>query len=570
MKVESYKEEIQEFFKGEIESSSEVLEKYSKDASLLQVRPQLVVFPKDSEDLQKLVQFVNQKRGEGDKEISLTVRAAGSCMSGGSLNESIIADVTRHMNKMGEVDKEARTVVAQPGVLYKDFELRTLNFELIFPVYPASKNLAAIGGMVANNCAGEKTLRYGKMEDFVLESKVIFADGHEYVVRPLNKAELEQKVAQDDFEGNLYKNLYSIILQNNRIIKEAKPTVSKNSAGYYLWNVCLPDTQDESLRAGDEEKEIFDLNKLIVGSQGTLGIVTEAKLRLVPVESVSKLYVIFLPGLEHLAEIVNEILPTNPESLESYDDATLKLAFRFFPEMLRTMKVKHFAKLLLSFIPEGFMMLRSGFPKLVVLVEYAGKTEKEVDEKLEALDKKLAPRNLVARSTISQEESEKYWTIRRESFNLLRKHVKGRRTAPFVDDVVVHPSDMPEFLPKMREILDSYKLTYTIAGHAGNGNFHIIPLMDMHKKENIEVIKEVGEKVYNLVAQYGGSITGEHNDGLIRTPYLDKMFSSQILDLFAETKHIFDPHNIFNPGKKVPAGDKGTIEYLSNHIAVEQ
>jgi FAD/FMN-containing dehydrogenase len=131
--------------------------------------------------------------------------------------------------------------------------------------------------------------------------------------------------------------------------------------------------------------------------------------------------------------------------------------------------------------------------------------------------------------------------------------------------VVVRPEDMPAFLPRMKAILDEYKLTYTIAGHAGNGNFHIIPLMNMKDKKNVEVIKIVGEKVYDLVAEYKGSITGEHNDGIVRTPYLHKMYSQEILELFKQTKQIFDPLNIFNPGKKVG----GTIEYMEKHIAIE-
>jgi FAD/FMN-containing dehydrogenase len=188
---------------------------------------------------------------------------------------------------------------------------------------------------------------------------------------------------------------------------------------------------------------------------------------------------------------------------------------------------------------------------------------------------------MVSRKTISQEESNKYWTIRRESFNLLRKHVHNMRTAPFVDDVVVRPADMPAFLPRMRAILDEYRLTYTIAGHAGNGNFHIIPLMDMKNRGNIKVISEVGEKIYSLVAEYGGSITGEHNDGIVRTPYLGKMYHPEMLELFKKTKEIFDPQNIFNPGKKVPSTAStgspqtssgqvgGTLEYLESHIAIE-
>lgn len=545
------KESIQKFFSGEVMDDEATLKLYSHDASLFEVKPKLVVFPKDSNDIQNLVKWVSEQKVSNlaGRTFSITIRAAGSCMAGGPLGESIIVDVMKHMNHVGEI-KQAGTSV-EPGVFYRDFEPLTLEKSLILPCYTASKNLNALGGMIGNNSAGEKTLRYGKMENYVPESKVVFSDGNEYTVTPLLKPELDFKMRQGDFEGNIYKNLYELIESNKRIIEDARPRVSKNSAGYYLWNVW--------------DGKTFDLNKLIVGSQGTLGLVTEAKIKLVKVEPVSKLFVIFLKDLSHLAELVNEILPTNPDSVETFDDATLKLAFRFFPEMLRTMKAKNFFKMIFSFIPEAMMILTGGIPKLIVLVEYTGSNEAEVDRKIVDLEKKISHFGFKMRRPKSVEESEKYWTIRRESFNLLRKHIHGSRTAPFVDDVVVRHEDMPEFLPKMRAILDAYKLVYTIAGHAGNGNFHIIPIMNMHDRHNVEVIKEVGEKIYSLVAEYHGSITGEHNDGIVRTPYLDKMYSPEILELFKKTKEIFDPQNIFNPGKKVG----GTLEYLENHIAIE-
>ncbi len=538
------KEEIQKFFKGEVLNDEETLKKYSKDASLFVVMPKLIVFPKDSEDIKNLVKWAKENQNE-----SITVRAAGSCMSGGALNESIIADVTKYMNKIEEIkDNEVRV---EPGMFYRDFEKKTLEKGLILPCYTASKNMNALGGMIGNNCAGEKTLRWGKMENYVLESKVIFSDGNEYEVKPLNKSELDKKISQGDFEGNLYKEIYQLITDNEQLIRNAKPKVSKNSAGYFLWNVWDGNT--------------FDLNKLITGSQGTLGIVTQAKVNLVPVEPKSKLFVVFMRDLSNLANLINEVLPTAPESVETYDDATMKLAFKFFPEMLKSMKAKNFFKLIFSFIPEGLMMLRGGIPKLIVLVEYTGQTEEEIDQKMENLDKNIKHFKFITRQTRSEEESNKYWTIRRESFSLLRKHVHGSRTAPFVDDVVVLPKDMPAFLPRMRKVLDRYKLVYTIAGHAGNGNFHIIPLMDMKKRENIEVIKKVSEEIYSLVKEFGGSITGEHNDGIVRTPYLNYMYSEEVLRLFEKTKNIFDPQNIFNPGKKVG----GSIEYMASHIAIE-
>ena len=182
------------------------------------------------------------------------------------------------------------------------------------------------------------------------------------------------------------------------------------------------------------------------------------------------------------------------------------------------------------------------------------KYQKDVSDKFE----------IKTRITTSEKDAQKYWLIRRESFNLLRKHVKGKKTAPFIDDLIVRPEYLPEFLPKLNAILDQYKnyMTYTIAGHPGDGNFHIIPLMDLSDSKSKQIIPELSEKVYDLVLDYHGSITAEHNDGLIRTPYLEKMYGPEVYKLFEKTKQIFDPKNIFNPHKKVG----GNMEYAMQHI----
>jgi FAD/FMN-containing dehydrogenase len=538
-------DKIKEIFNGEVNSDVKTLDTYSRDASLFEVKPELVLFPKDSEDIQKLVKFVGENKSD-NPALSITARSAGTCMSGGALSESIVLDITKHITGIKQVTSEEATVL--PGTFYRDFEVETLKHNVILPSYTASKNLNTVGGMVGNNSAGEKTLAYGKTEKYVKEMKVIFADGNEYVTKPLNKEELEKKIAQGDYEGNIYKNLWNLIQENEHAIKYAKPDVSKNSAGYYLWNVW--------------DGQTFDINKLITGSQGTLCIITEIKFKLVPIKKKSKLFVVFLRNLDHLSELVNEILTTNPESLESYDDSTMKLAFKFFPSMLKTMKIHNFFKLMFGFLPEAGMILTGGIPKLILLVEFSDNDEKEIDKKMYELQKKIAHFGLKTRMSRSEEESSKYWTIRRESFNLLRQHVKGARTAPFIDDVIVKPQYLPEFLPKMRKILDEHKLVYTIAGHAGNGNFHIIPLMNMKDPKNAAVIPIVSDKIYSLVKEYRGSIDAEHNDGIIRTPYLEQMFGHEMVQIFQKTKDIFDPQNIFNPGKKVG----GTKQYMMDHI----
>jgi FAD/FMN-containing dehydrogenase len=196
-------------------------------------------------------------------------------------------------------------------------------------------------------------------------------------------------------------------------------------------------------------------------------------------------------------------------------------------------------------------------------IEFSGSDEDQLSEKIEKLKKDLMPFGYKMRHTKKESDAEKYWTIRRESFNLLRKHIKGKRTAPFIDDICVRPEFLPEFLPKLKKILNDSKLLYTIAGHAGNGNFHIIPLMDMKDHHNRALIPIVSKEVYNLVKKYEGTITAEHNDGIIRTPYLDIMYPPQIIELFKKTKLAFDPQNIFNPGKKTGI----TIEYMVGHLA---
>lgn len=540
------KDEIQKIFKGEVDDSEETLLKYSHDASLLEVRPKLVVFPKDSVDVQNLVKWVSTNK-EKYPELSITARCAGTDMSGGAIGESIILDFTRHMNKLISFNENKITV--QPGMFYRDFEKTTLEKGLILPCYTASKTINAMGGMYGNNSAGERTLKYGKTEDYVIEAKIVFADGIEKVVKPISFKEIPG-------QGKIYENIYNLIKQNQEEIKRAKPNVHKNSAGYYIWNVIQGIT--------------FDLNKLLVGSQGTLGIATEITFRVVPITKYSKLVAIFMKDLEPLGRLVDEILKLRPETLETYDDKTMKLAVKFFPDFLKNKGLFGMIKFMWSFLPEFSMMLLGGFPKLILLAEFAGGSEEEVHQKCLELIKKIKSFKLKTHITRSKNESDKYWNIRRDSFALLRKHVHGKRTAPFIDDIIVRPEFLPKFLPELNAILSKYDLTYTIAGHAGDGNFHIIPLMDFSRPDTASIITELSDKVYELVIKYQGSITAEHNDGIIRTPYLLQMYGEKITSIFGEIKRIFDPKNIFNPGKKVPIpGGVGTKEYIKTHIAEE-
>ncbi len=545
-------EGIKTFFKGDIENSDTVLDTYSHDASLFEVRPSLIVFPKDNADIQALVKFVSKQKEENPgkySDLSITPRSAGTDMSGGPLNTSIILDFTRYMNHIIEVtDKYA---IVEPGCYYRDLEKETLKHDAIMPAYTASKDICAVGGMVANNSGGEKNIKYGKVERYVEELDVIFADGNEYKVKALNEDQMRAKMLESTLEGAVYRKMWDLVRSNKKELADAKPKVSKNSAGYYLWNIW------------DEEKKVFDLCKMIVGSQGTLGFVTKIKFRLVPVAKFSNVLAVFLPDLTNLGKIVAEIVPFKPDSLESYDDYSMKLAVRFFFDFITYLGPIETLKLGLRFLPEAWMMLTGGIPKLTIIVEVSGRTEGEVKEQLDEIKEKIAHFGYKTHIARDSREAEKYWRIRRESFNLLRKHVRGKRTAPFIDDVIVPPDTLPEFLPRMQALIKEYKLVYTVAGHAGDGNFHIIPLMDLTNAYSADIILDLSKKVYDLVHEFGGSITAEHNDGIIRTPYLLQMYGEKIIGLFKETKNAFDPQNIFNPNKKVG----GTFDDIRNALS---
>ncbi len=544
----SFRNELTSLLKGTVSDASEDLKRLSRDTSIFKRKPSLLVAPKDASDLSSLVRFVAKEKAEGTK-ISLTARSAGTDMTGGPLTDSIVVSFTEHMNKVLEIGDDY--AVTEPGVYYRDFEKATLakNGKLL-PSFPASREICAMGGIVANNSGGELTLKYGKTENYVRSLDVVLSDGSETTFKPLSKDELEAKKQGDSLEAHIYRTMDELLSQNEKLIAAARPKVSKNSSGYALWSIK------------DNEKGTFDLSKLIVGSQGTLALVTQAKLGLVKRASHKAMLVIFLKDLKVLPEIVKRVLAHNPESFESYDNHTFSLAVRFLPQILRSMGPLQAVALGASFLPELYLVLTGGVPKLVLMAEFAEESEALARDKVRETRHALQDLAITTRMAAGKVGPEKYWKIRRESFNLLRKNVPGLYAAPFIDDCVVLPETYPQFLPELESLLSEYPFTFTIAGHVGNGNFHIFPLVDMTKDAVHEQIIELNKRVYELVLKYGGSTTGEHNDGIIRTPYVKDMFGSEMYTLFEKTKQIFDPQNIFNPGKKVG----GTLDDIETYM----
>ena len=544
--------DLESIQKGDVITDPETLRHYSGDASVFRIMPRVVVAPKTIADIKALVNYVREHKRH-DTSLSLTVRSGGTDMGGGPLSDSIVVDMNKYLNKLVRFGKNSVTV--QPGMFYHDLEPLMNKRKVVYPSYPASKSIASLGGIVSNNSGGEMSLRYGQTVRYVESLKVVLADGNEYALGEITKTELAKKMKQGDFEGQVYRSISQLLSKNHDRIQKAKPHTSKNSTGYLLWDVM------------DSNSDSMNLAKIFVGAQGTLGIITEATLRLVPIEPREVMAVIYLDDnhLRKLAEIVNIILQYKPTALESYDDKTLRLALKYAPQIAHMISkeenIIHFG---LNMIPDFLLMFFTrGLPKLVLMAEFTGKSRSALDKTMSSLTQALRPYHVPIRQAHSAEDSAKYWTIRRQSFNLLRKKIKGKQTVPFIDDIIVNPEYLPEFLPKLNDILRDYpQLTYTIAGHVGNGNFHIIPLMDLTKPHVAETIRHAADRVYDLVFQYGGSMSAEHNDGMIRGQYLEQMYGRAVMSLFRSTKIIFDPDNIFNPHKKTQATWNYALKWL--------
>ncbi len=552
MTSEQLARELQTLIKGDVVYDDKTLDRMSHDMSIFEMRPLIVVYPKDAVDVSIIVRFVKMKKAAGE-DISITPRAAGSDMSGGVLTTSVSIVYTKYMNQLKEVGDDY--AVVEPGMFYRDFDVETKKHDgLILPSFPASREICALGGMISNNSGGELNLMYGKTERYVQGLSVTLSDGSTAEFKKLSLRELEDKKNGSTLEAQIYRDMHRLIVDHRDEIRDAAPSVTKNSAGYALWDVL------------DEQAGTFDLSRLLVGAQGTLALINEARVGLVRPKKHRAMMVAFLNDLKDVPEVMHRILPLGPESCESYDENTLKLALRFFPQLFSQLGVMNMIRLGVSFVPELMMFIRGGAPDLIIMVEFAEDSDEEALKKARAAVWELRDMHATTEVVHTALGAKKFWTIRRESFSLLRKNPKGLKAAPFIDDFVVHVDDLPEFLPELSALLAPYHLTFTIAGHVGDGNFHIIPLMDLTDPKAHDIILELSMKVYALVNKYHGSITGEHNDGIIRTPYLPMMFNKTMLELFAQTKKIFDPQNILNPGKKVG----GSVDDIKRYMIVHK
>lgn len=537
--MEQLVDELGQLIKGETKADKQTRTRYSRDSSIYEIMPEAVISPNGVADIKTIVQFVNAHK-EKYPTLSITPRAAGTDMSGAAIGNSLLLDMTSHFTSIHTVSDSILHV--EPGVYIHDIDPLLDNRGLMLGCIPASRNLITIGGMVANNAAGEQSLRYGNVDKSIREIKAVLSDGNEYTFKPLNKKGLFVKMNQQNFEGRLYRSVYELVEKNYDHIRNARPRTSKNSMGYNLWSVW------------DRETGIFDMTQLLTGSQGTLGVITDIKIAPVKKAPHSGLLIAYIHHAKLLDTIIPLVMTHKPATFEGFDDVTFKLGIKYFSIFRKQLGVKEWLKQQ-GMLLESVVKLRGHIPGIVLMIEFDGDTYEEVNNKIVNLDTDLKNHHRSIRTEVegNEERSAPFWNIRRASFSLLKQKVHGKFAASFMDDMAVRPKFIPDFLPEIRKIIKKYRFPATISGHFGDGNFHIIPLIDITDHREFLKLEPAMRELIPIVLKYGGTMAGEHNDGMIRGPWLPAQFGQETYELFKDVKELFDPRYIFNPHKKTDA-----------------
>ncbi|MEK7638796.1 MAG: FAD-binding oxidoreductase [Patescibacteria group bacterium] len=532
-------------FRGGISSDKKLLDTYSTDESIFSIRPQVVIQPKNRHDVEIATRVIARET-KRFSSLSLTPRAAGTGLSGGSLTDSIVIDVCAHLTHIGEVIEKKGKIIftCEPGAMWRDVEKKLKAHQAYLPPYTSSKDICSIGGSIANNAAGPDSLRYGHCADWVESLDVVLKDGNTYTIKPITYREFKLLIKQDHEHARIAREIFELINKNEVEIKKSQPPTPKNSSGYSLWHV-LPN----GVEAFKKGKGVFDLTRLFSGSQGTIGIITHLTLRALPIQKNTSLIVVPIFDLSDAASVIVKALEHNPINIEIFDSLTYELALKNPDFFKARIKRSEYYRVMFSMYTTYHVRFGGKVPEFTILITL----DEETTTKTPAVTiaKSISAKGGRARVVKNQYEAEMLWQVRRASFSLSKLLDKTKRPAAFLEDMTVPPENLSKFFAQVKRHFKEFNVQSAIHGHGGNGHFHFYPLLDFTNKTTPALIEKMADVFFNTAIKFGGNICGEHNDGIIRTPHLSKMFSAHMLEIFKKTEHIFDPDDIFNPGKKV-------------------
>jgi anaerobic glycerol-3-phosphate dehydrogenase C subunit len=502
--INSQSDDLTHLVKGEVFTDVLHRSAYGSDASIYQIVPECVVCPQDTADIAAVVKYAREK------QLPIAARGAGSGVAGESLCSGIVLDVTRHMNRIIGIEADAQLVTCEPGVVLDDLNNYLAAYGRKIGPDPSTANRATIGGCVANNATGAHSLQFGYTGDYVERIEAVLADG--------STTELVDDYPPKSRSGNLIDIIAgrcaSLLAGKEATITNALPATKRNRSGYHL--------------AGIYHDGKINLAQLMGGSEGTLAIFTKITLRTVPLPKASGLLQFEFDSLDKMAQAVPIIVASGASACELMD--------------------KHLIAMAIEYLPAYHDILPAG-AEATLLVEHIGETPEEVRNKIEATNSTVG--NLANNRTIVLDEQtqKRLWKARKDAVPLLERSESRKKPVPFIEDVSVENTRLAEYIAGLQTIGKKYDIAMSFYGHAGDGELHIRPYLDLGEQGDIEKMTQIANETFALAWSLGGTVSGEHAVGLVRAAFLRRQYGDEFYDLLCRIKKIFDPDGLLNPGK---------------------
>lgn len=532
---------LQEHLVGEVITSSDARRYFATDSSIFTLTPALVVYPRNENDVRKSARFAWQLAERG-RVIPITARGSGTDQTGAALGSGIMMVFPAHMHKILELDPKSGSVAVQPGLNYGRLQQTLATHGRFLPPFPASLEYSTIGGAIANNAGGEKSIKYGVTRDYVRGLRIVLANGEVIETRRIGKRELGKKLGLSSLEGEIYRALDTLLEENKDLIEKMKPGVTKNSAGYNLADIRHKDGS-------------IDLTPLIVGSQGTLAIVTEAIVETEAFSPNTSLIVASFSSVDEAAKAAAELrdLPGLPSAVEMVDEQLLNFIDRTNPNQLKGIVDKPYSKIML-------------------LIEFDDSNSRMQKRLVKKTKKILDNYASIQRVETDPEQQEQLWKIRHAAAAVSAHTEAAAKALPIIEDGIVPLDKLSELIESTYLMFEKHHMQVAVWGHAGDGHIHMQPMLDLAQLGDRQKIFRLIDDYHKLIISLGGSISGEHGDGRLRAPYLSLQYGAEVYDLFMQVKKIFDPHGILNPGVKVGVSSIDDIkpllrsEYSMSHL----
>jgi FAD/FMN-containing dehydrogenase/Fe-S oxidoreductase len=519
---------LKDHFEGQLffdESLSSQIAKriYATDASVYQVKPAAVSIPASSKDIKRLIQFASQAK------TGLIPRGAGTSLAGQVVGEGVVMEISSALSKVISLNRKEKSVWIEPGIVRDDLNKHLATADLFFGPETSTANRALLGGMLGNNSCGLHSIVWGSVRDHILETRAFLSDGTEIHTHPLTREEFYHKTTLQNLEGKIYREIHRML--NNPEIqslirdKFPKKSIKRRNTGYAL--DALLDMQPFT-----PDGEPFNLSKLIAGSEGTLAVVHAMKLNLLdlPQPEVA-LVCIHCHSLQESLQVNIEALKHPILASELVDDYILSF----------TEGHPNFEK------DRGFI---EGKPAAILMVEFRSNDRTTLEKQVSGLVENLKSQSLgYAYPTLWGNDIAKGWDIRKAGLGLIRNLAGDTQPVNLIEDCAVDPLDLPAYVAEIQALLTKYETNAAYYAHAGAGELHIEPFINLKSSEGIAIFRSLITETVEILKKYKGSLSGEHGDGRLRGEFIPALMGKEVYSLFKEIKHVFDPHNLFNPGK---------------------